>query len=788
MRRHKSLLAVLAGAFTIASLPGAAPSPVAPTAAASKVTSKVTSNVAGHVAGHRSPVDATGVTPTQGIALGKNPAAGRPHVETVTLITGDRVRVTTRPDGSRTAVPIPASGRGSTAFHIRYRGRAIEVVPADAAPLLSSGRVDRRLFDAAGLIAAGYTDASGRAVPLAVRQSPGRHALASAPRRGQRLETRAGGAATYAVDHDNAAAFWRWLVGRKPAEPGRPAALGGAFAAGVKRVELAEPAAPRATTRTGAKAHGGASSAADRPSVTDRASVAGPSVVGHRLTFKLFDRNGRLITALDDAFGVPPVVLNLDTEDVYELRPVQGGLGVQVPSGRYSFGEIIATGHGFKPTSYTHLAVPNFTVGGNRTIILDARMARRVHVRVDAPDARPAVTTFGTVEQFAGRPWTTLVTLAGKQRFPTFALPTPKVTDRAYDFAAFWSITSARGTYDLAFGEPGRVPDNPSYSVGDGQLARVDSRFSAGGTGLDVDGVWYREAQLPQDVMIGLGTYYPVDLPSRHLHFSSTRFGSAAQPLRWSASLDVKHGVSQVWYTEFCDARAFQPGRTSRRTWNPAAFRPVGGGERWKDGRMSFSFGPFAPSISEGAVQVADPAGISGEVTLRRPGADPVTSSNPFRLDVDGKPGESSAYTLELLAKRKVPWSSYATRVVGRWSFTSASPGGNYARMPLVNVLVTGAFDDYGRAPAGRTFRLDLPIVGGSGAYGVRSLSVDVSYDDGKTWRKATVARNSVGEWYATVVHPDRPGAYTSLRTSLVDDAGNRLDMTSIRAYGLAKG
>ncbi|MGH3490790.1 MAG: hypothetical protein ACRDP8_23135, partial [Actinopolymorphaceae bacterium] len=683
--------------------------------------------------------------------------------------------------------PVPAPGRTTKAFNIRYHGKAIEVVPADAAPLLASGRVDRRLFDAAGLIAAGYADATGRRIPLSVRQKRGQKVFASAPD-GLARPTRAGGdggAASYVLDRNTAAGFWRWLVGPKPAETGRPHAVGGALAHGVEQVRLAGPAS--AGTR-GDSGPGARTEAARTEAASTEAAV--PSAAGHQLTFKLIDRNGRLITTLDEAFGTPPVVLNLDTEDIYQLRPVTGGLGVQVPAGRYSFGEIIATSHGFKPTSYTHLGLPNFAVSGSRTIILDSRTARPVQARVDAPDARTALTTFGTIEQFAGRPWTTLVSLPGTQRFPIYALPTPKVTDRAYDFAAFWSMDSARGTYDLVFGEPGRVPDNPSYSVGDDQLARVDSRFSAGGTGLDVNGVWYREAQLPQDVMIGVGWYYPVELPSRHVHLSTTRFGSSAAPLRWSASLDVRQGRSHNWYTEFCEPRAFQPGRTSGRTWNPAAFRPIAGGERWKGGQMSFSFGPFAPSITEGAVQVSDPTGITGTVTLRRKGTDPVTSTDPFRLDADGQPTDNSRYTLELDAKRKVPWSTYATRVHSRWEFASAPPNRDYARVPLVNVLVTGTFDGYGRAPAGKKFRLDLPIVGGSDAYGLPTLTLDVSYDDGKTWQKVKVTRNSVGKWYATVAHPNRPGAYVSLRTSLVygGAAGNRLDMTSIRAYGLARG
>ncbi|MGH3488073.1 MAG: hypothetical protein ACRDP8_09205, partial [Actinopolymorphaceae bacterium] len=222
MRLHRSLLAVLAGALTVTSLSSAASAPKAPIAEAAASEASVQQTPAGAAAA-ASPV--TAVPRSRGVAIGDTASTGRrPHVSTVTLVTGDQVRVTTRPNGVRTAVPVPAPGRTTKAFNIRYHGNAIEVVPADAAPLLASGRVDRRLFDAAGLIAAGYADATGRRIPLSVRQKRGHKAFASAPD-GLARKTRAGGdggSASYVLDRRTAAGFWRWLVGPKPAETGRP--------------------------------------------------------------------------------------------------------------------------------------------------------------------------------------------------------------------------------------------------------------------------------------------------------------------------------------------------------------------------------------------------------------------------------------------------------------------------------------------------------------------------------------------------------------------------------------
>ncbi|MFI7604183.1 S8 family serine peptidase [Micromonospora sp. NPDC049366] len=86
---------------------------------------------------------------------------------TVTLLTGDRVTVT-RSGGASVR---PGAGREHVHFLTsRHRGR-LSVVPHDALPLIRDGRVDRRLFDVTGLIAAGYDDARSDHLPVLLRPS-----------------------------------------------------------------------------------------------------------------------------------------------------------------------------------------------------------------------------------------------------------------------------------------------------------------------------------------------------------------------------------------------------------------------------------------------------------------------------------------------------------------------------------------------------------------------------------------------------------------------------------------
>lgn len=84
--------------------------------------------------------------------LAKQPQAS---LRTVTLITGDQVVVTTRPGSLPEAMFRAAEGREHVGFFRTYtkdrRGHVrLNVVPADAADLLASGRLDPRLFDVTG--------------------------------------------------------------------------------------------------------------------------------------------------------------------------------------------------------------------------------------------------------------------------------------------------------------------------------------------------------------------------------------------------------------------------------------------------------------------------------------------------------------------------------------------------------------------------------------------------------------------------------------------------------------
>jgi hypothetical protein len=62
----------------------------------------------------------------------------------------------------------------------------------------------------------------------------------------------------------------------------------------------------------------------------------------------------------------------------------------------------------------------------------------------------------------------------------------------------------------------------------------------------------------------------------------------------------------------------------------------------------------------------------------------------------------------------------------------------------------------------------------------VKTLTVEVSTDDGRTWRNSPLVP-SIDGWKATATNP--AGGAVSLRATAIDAEGNKVEQTIIRSY-----
>ncbi|MGW2996813.1 S8 family serine peptidase, partial [Streptomyces sp. NPDC001193] len=141
-------------------------------------------------------------------AAGKQPAAP----VTVTLVTGDRILVSTDPAGRTAATAMPREDGSQPLVQTRQNGKDLYVYPESAVKALAAGTVDQELFNVTGLIRQGYDDARAKKLPLiAVYEGAADLARSAppAPRGAERsLVLGSIGAVALTADKQQAAAFW----------------------------------------------------------------------------------------------------------------------------------------------------------------------------------------------------------------------------------------------------------------------------------------------------------------------------------------------------------------------------------------------------------------------------------------------------------------------------------------------------------------------------------------------------------------------------------------------------
>ncbi|MER6103144.1 S8 family serine peptidase [Streptomyces sp. NPDC001832] len=134
--------------------------------------------------------------------------AGKPVI--VTLVTGDKVLVSTDSSGAASATALPREDGTVPLVQTRQSGKDLYVYPETATDALAAGKVDEELFNVTGLIRQGYDDASTKSLPLiAVYGQDAARSASVTPRGAERgLELDAIDGVALKADKARAADFW----------------------------------------------------------------------------------------------------------------------------------------------------------------------------------------------------------------------------------------------------------------------------------------------------------------------------------------------------------------------------------------------------------------------------------------------------------------------------------------------------------------------------------------------------------------------------------------------------
>jgi subtilisin family serine protease len=141
--------------------------------------------------------------PPAGPALGVQPTPGASS-QRITLVTGDVAELTTSANGQ-----VSARLLDDEPYYFGTFDGDLTLVPADAYPLLSAGRLDKRLFNLTELAAQGYDDASSAQLPLLIAGSASLRTAAATLRR----TLPSVGSTAVSVQKADAKTFWNGISG-----------------------------------------------------------------------------------------------------------------------------------------------------------------------------------------------------------------------------------------------------------------------------------------------------------------------------------------------------------------------------------------------------------------------------------------------------------------------------------------------------------------------------------------------------------------------------------------------
>ncbi|MCX4389615.1 S8 family serine peptidase [Micromonospora peucetia] len=473
-------------------------------------------------------------------------------------------------------------------------------------------------------------------------------------------------------------------------------------------------------------------------------------------------------------------LVSLDGLDPYDLYDPDGTAELRVPKGRYGLVSYVDELDGDEFVGTTQLVQPELVVAGDTRITLDARRGKPVRMTVPQRSATPALVVteanflagessygFGLLAfDFTGLYTGGLGRAVSGERF--FATVSSQWADL--------EVASSPYLYALSEAVPGRMPTGFVRHYPARDLATVNHRFNGGSPGL----VTQRLVFPHRDPDIGgWAVGLPTATPGQRVEHYNTR------GVRWSSELDFGVPTDDGWLDLkailFSEERSLRAGRHYRESWNSAPYGPsfpAAGITRQGD-RVEVNLPLHSDAEGHAGGSVADTA----RTVLYRNGVLVGEEPAPGYGEFDVPPGAAD-YRLETSSKRS--FTDLSTEVSATWTFRSGHVAGDEpAALPASAIRFAPRLDRDNAAPAGRSFVIPVTVQRQPGAPSARvaALTVDVSYDGGKTWQQARVRPGGQG-WAATVQHPAGTG-HVSLRATARDTAGNTVTQRVIQAYRL---
>jgi len=766
-----------------------------------------------------------------------------PPSSTVTLVTGQRVRLNVTPGGQQSVglaglAAGSAAGPASGQFTEFALGGDEYLIPDEVMPYLGSV-LDMRLFDISYLVRARLDDAHSTSLPVTITYTGGQPPV-SLP--GVHIIRTSGASAAATISKAQAPQLGRLLAGQWESSRAGHQATAGPLP-GIARILLAQPAGAPSLPADPQQSPAAAGTQAT-PAQGGTGGPGGPGPAWHTLTLRFTDLNG------NPAFA-GGIVQNVDNFNLSTFFvTAQGSHAVSVPAGTYSIAFNVFTPDASGTPFRAALVVkPQVTVGADETLTLDARTAKPFHAGLatspPGDSDRSEMLAFTRSSEIGGNfplgsNLFALLTVSGSENdviTDLFATPTAPVTKGTFDFDAASvlydpapSAGNAPPRYYLVFPHPGSIPSSLNYTVPDSGPTAVHEDIYGSASGTSLPNEWLSplvNLSWGDRVDTGLITLDPGTFvwPGNRTDYW---YSSVPGLTVWQNQLitddsGTMNGPRDVLGRHW----VISPGQQISEAWNKAPQVPPPTAEGAQFQASAQDTGTVCGACRQGDIGMlylspegdSDPYhyddvfGAATALSFYRNGALAITSDalpipangvfypNGFEL-----PLLPRAATYELRWTSNVRHNDPAAVTTTDWTFRSgpADPAAGLPRsaqcspdpaqacsfLPLLYLTYDLALNPQSQATAGRPFQIAFTVEhqqNQSPPAGV-SATVSASFDNGKTWSPAQPATSEGGgRFTATISQPalSATSGFASLRVTARDGAGNAVTQTIIEAYGL---
>ncbi|MFG2053289.1 S8 family serine peptidase [Micromonospora sp. NPDC048930] len=510
-------------------------------------------------------------------------------------------------------------------------------------------------------------------------------------------------------------------------------------------------------------------------------------VARHQLTLKLVGPDGGAPTPEQ---GWVTVLTDLDRQTIVVFGD-PATTRYRVRAGRYLVQTYLVTGDPFLPY-ITSLMRPSLDLTTDQALTMDARLAKPIAVSMPNPKATAVHQEFGwTIRTEQPQIWGSNDPFGVLMGIPFDHLRTAQIgAGRTPGFVSYvhgmWgqvrqgSLHNSPYVYRVYLYEPEEMMTGLTRNLRAGDFATVRSQVSADVAGVPVarsavahapgnSPVYRDERNIPPS--------FTYDVPSTITEY----YNQDKQAVWQSTSAQLRYTYYQSAWT------SFQPGSTYTVKWANAVAGPVfpepNFGQQFATRYWGDTMGGPGPLHGDGTGHMGFrfTRGGSVQVNLYRNGVK-VGDANqaPWSWQV---PAEEGDYRLTATF-RSDPAFTLSTVVDAEWTFKSGHVSdGDLVKLPMTAIRYTPELNINNRAPANQLFAIPVSLDRQVGAEPgqTTSLTVEASFDDGKTWRQLTVQRS--GEKAVAWVRNPAGTGFVSLRAAATDTSGNTVKQTIIRAY-----